>query len=76
MNPEKHKLRHTTNEELESAKDHSLQSGAKREFATPEEMIAFDRARTEVPEAVRQRVADSVRGDATQTPKPWWKRLF
>lgn len=46
-----------------------------RQFETPDEMLRFDAARTPVPAAVAQRLAQS----SAAIPAPrrsWWKRLF
>lgn len=74
MNPDNSKLRHTTRQDLEAEQTHEVTSGSVREFESPEKLIAFDRAQTPVPEAVRDRVAESVRD--TPVRKPWWRRLF
>jgi hypothetical protein len=78
MNPENQKLRHasTTRGEVESTQEQGVRTESSREFATPEELLAFDRRQTPVPGELRRRVEDSVRDDSTEAPKPWWKRLF
>lgn len=51
------------------------QKPATREFASVEEMLRHDAARTEPPEAIANRLADSI----SREPKPgraWWRRLF
>ena len=62
-------------EDLESAQEQGLQADSAREYATHEELIAFDRTRTPVPEALHPRVSEAVRNSAPEAPKPWWKRL-
>ena len=47
---------------------------APMEFASPEQMIRHDAARTPVPPAIARRLEESI---ATLPPRqPWWKRLF
>ena len=45
MNPENQKLRHTstTRGEVESTQEQGVRTESSREFATPEELLAFDR---------------------------------
>jgi hypothetical protein len=78
MNADKKTLRHSlaTDGQLESVQEQGLQADSALEFATPEELIAFDRSRTPVPEALHPRVSGAVRNSAPESPKPWWKRLF
>ena len=78
MNPDKKTLRHSlaTDGQLESTQEQELQGDSTREFATPEELIAFDRTRTPVPDALHPRVSGAVQKSAPESPKPWWKRLF
>ncbi|MBL9172354.1 MAG: hypothetical protein JNL10_02365 [Verrucomicrobiales bacterium] len=56
-----------------AAQDHRTQA-APLEFATPEEMIRHDRERTEVPEAVGERLAHEVGAEPAPTGRPWWRR--
>jgi hypothetical protein len=70
--------RQQTQEEL----DESLalpQRKAAREFTSPEEMLRCDAAQTEVPAAVEERLAESIRkeGDPPEgSSGGWWRRMF
>ena len=44
-----------------------------REFATPEEVLRFDAARTDVPAVIAQRLGQAVALE-TEPPAPWWRR--
>jgi len=47
------------------------------EFAIAEEMLRADAAQTEVPPAVKTRLAESVRKESPpEKPRSWWKRLI
>lgn len=43
------------------------------ELGSAEELLRYDRAQTPVPEAVAQRVSESVRRQPS-APTPWWRR--
>ena len=45
------------------------------EFATPEEMLRYDAARTEVPATIAQRLQQSV-AESGPPRRRWWRRLF
>jgi hypothetical protein len=59
--------------QLES--EQQAQQPAPLEFATPEEMLRYDAARTEVPATVAQRLQKSVAESGPPRPR-WWRRLF
>lgn len=72
MNPGSQRLR------TETGQQHIHEAQQKSgvvEFATPEEAIRTDLARTIVPPSVRERLAVSV---AVEPVKPvrWWQKLF
>jgi len=46
-----------------------------REFATTDELLRHDAAQVEVPPAVAERLAQSLR-HAPPPERPWWKRVF
>ena len=50
----------------------SVQSA--KEFTTPEEMLRYDAAHTEVPPAVALRLKKSLESNPPKTS--WWKNLF
>ena len=47
----------------------------RRDFDGPEDVLRADRDRTQPPELLANRLADSIAGEPAP-PKPWWKRLF
>ena len=68
--------RQQTQEEV----DESLSSQrTAREFNSPEEVLRCDAAETEVPAAVEERLAESIRKEA-DPPEPdsggWWRKMF
>lgn len=65
MKPPFSKLQHQSQET--AASQHQQEQRTAREFASPEEMLRYDAARTEVPPEVARRLAKSVR---QQTPPP------
>lgn len=69
--------RQQTHEELDESQ--SLKKGESREFASPEEMLRFDAARTEVPAEVEERLAESIRKEADPPESGsggWWRKMF
>ena len=67
------RLRQHEQEELAAHQHAGQQTG--REFATPEELLRYDAARTSVPVAVVQRLEKSV-ARQPKPPRSWWQRLF
>jgi hypothetical protein len=45
------------------------------EFATADELLRYDAARTPVPAAVAQRLQQST-GESPAHRRPWWSRIF
>jgi hypothetical protein len=66
------RLQHKQDQEL-AAVHHQQQGATARQFTTPEEVLRFDAAQTQVPPAVAERLQKSVSREP-QTPSPWWKR--
>jgi hypothetical protein len=70
--------RQQTQEEVEESQ--SLKNGeVAREFSSPEEVLRFDAEQTEVPAAVEERLAESIRkeGDPPEgNSGGWWRNLF
>jgi len=76
MTPPK-KLTHTQHAEEQSAVGHhQSQSQSAHEFATVEEMLRHDASQTPVPEAIGQRLQESVRKLPAPIRQPWWRKLF
>jgi hypothetical protein len=76
MKPQSSNFQHEQKEQTVEAQQ-AAQKTAATEFATVEEALRFDAARTPVPESVKIRLADSVRKEpAPQPPRPWWRRLL
>lgn len=83
MEPPNQRLRHQTESRTgsEAALDatRSVRAESTETFESPEALIAFDRARTPVPDGLRERVAGAVSGKTPTeppAPTPWWRRLF
>lgn len=66
---------HQQAREQAEAHTHSVQPPAAKEFATPEELLRFDAAQTEVPPGVAQRLRESVQREP-KPERPWWRRMF
>lgn len=66
-----------TQEEAEETQSFK-QDEAAREFATPEEVLQFDAAQTEVPVEVEERLAESIRkeGDPPESSGGWLRKIF
>ncbi len=66
-----------TQEETEETQS-LQQGGVAREFATPEELLQFDAAQTEVPVEVEERLAESIRkeGDPPESSGGWLRKIF
>lgn len=71
-------VRQQTHEEVEETQ--SLRTGeAAREFASPEELLRFDAEQTEVPAAVEERLAESIRHEddpPESNSGGWWRKVF
>jgi len=74
MNPPSSQLRQQTATE----QVHATQGESVREFATPEELLRHDRASIAVPEAVAERLGETLAAEPppASEKKPWWKRLL
>lgn len=72
MNPGSQRLRTNTGQQQVHQ---ALQESGAVEFATPEEAIRTDLARTMVPPTVRERLAESLAAESAK-PVSWWRRLF
>lgn len=69
--PLQHQQETRSREELAARIESEQQTG--REFQSPEEMLRRDAARTQVPDSLEPRLADSMK--ATPPPRrPWWRR--
>lgn len=76
MKPPSSKLEHRQIEQTAETRQTQAQA-AGREFASPEEMLRFDAAQTEVPETVKARLADSLEKEPpSEARASWWRRLF
>ena len=73
MNPPSSRL--TQNSATEQV--HVTQGESVREFATPEELLRRDRAQTEVPPALAERLGETIAAEPKPAAaKPWWKRIL
>lgn len=74
MNPPSSQLR----QQSATEQVHATQGETVREFATPEELLRHDRAGTPVPDAVAERLGETLATKPPPAPekKPWWKRLL
>ncbi len=77
MEPPK-KLTHAEHaEEQQAVVGHEQsQSQSAREFATVEEMLRQDASETHVPEAIAQRLQETVRQLPAPPRQPWWRKFF
>lgn len=74
MKPQSSKLQHREKEETVETQKAGQQSTA-HEFQSAEEMLRADAAQTEVPESVKERLAESVQHEvAARKPASWWQR--
>ena len=66
--------------ELQEQEAHLGQaSQPNHEFATVEDLLRFDAAKTEVPPAIARRLAASAQAASNPTvpgPRPWWQRFW
>jgi hypothetical protein len=58
----------------ETAQSHTLKTPA-LEFDGPEELLRYDASQTAVPEAVAQRLRQSI-GQSELPRRLWWRKLF
>jgi hypothetical protein len=71
----KQQNRFSSEQQQEQSAEQQAQQEKPLEFGSPEELIRFDAARTNVPERVAERVQRTV--EKLPAPhSPWWKRLF
>ena len=76
MKPQSSKLQQEQKEQTVEAQQ-AVQKTTATEFATVEDALHFDAAQTPVPEAVKSRLAESVRKEpAPKQPRSWWRRLL
>ena len=52
------------------------QSHSVQEFNTPEEMLRFDAAQTDVPVSIAHNLQKSTIGLQPPAARPWWKRIL
>lgn len=73
----KHRTHKLSQEEQEqtATRGESLQHSKPLEFASPEEVLRYDAAHTEVPANVAQRLQKSL-ADQPPLSQPWWRRFF
>jgi hypothetical protein len=74
MNPEPSKLRQQHAEQNAEVQLHQ-ESQAAHEFGSVEEMIRFDVGQTGAPEAIVERLKESIAAEP-KPAQPWWRRLF
>lgn len=70
----KHESKQRSQEQEQLTAAAAQQTNA-REFATTEELLRHDAAQVEVPPAVADRLAHSIRNEP-QPERSWWKRVF
>ena len=79
MNPhDNSRLTHRQKEQVQSAhhqKGTETTPSATAEFGTPDEMLRYDAAQTEVPSGLVERLQESIRKEPP-APRGWWRRLF
>lgn len=64
------------NEEKRSeVQDQTLHQKEELEFTSPEEMLRYDAARTDVPPAIAERLKDSL-PEQIAPRRSWWRRLW
>ena len=71
----KQHTKHTSQEAQQLSGEAKHQQSSAREFATPEELLQHDAARTFVPPAVEARLAQSLRSEP-KLERSWWRRVF
>jgi hypothetical protein len=76
MNPDPSKLRQQQHQVEESAQTSLNQDAqARSQFDSVEEIIRYDAQRTEVPEAIGERLKESIAREPPPS-RSWWQRLF
>lgn len=76
MKPPSSKLQPRHQEQTTEAQQ-AQQQTAGQTFATPEEMLRADAAQTEVPAAIKTRLASSIQQEPRpERPASWWRRFF
>ena len=73
MNEKKFNLEHRQQEELDAV-HRQRQDNSGLEFGSAEEALRHDAAHVQVPAAVADRLAESVRNEPPAGP--WWRKLF
>lgn len=73
MNPQRSKLQHQQEQELETDLQHTSKTQAAREFQSVEQMLREDASATVVPAAVEERLSRSVR-QHPKSERTWWRR--
>ena len=77
MNEPSHRLRQRTEEQSTVEQGIQRQQGqTAREFASVEELIRHDAGLTPVPEAVADRLKQSMVRELSPKPTTWWRRLL
>jgi hypothetical protein len=69
------RLRQTGREEERQTASASETTSETLEFASVEEMLRYDAARTAPPDSLATRLSASIAGEP-KAVKPWWKRLL
>lgn len=77
MNEPSHRLRQRTEEKsaVNQVTQHQ-RSQVAREFSSVEELIRHDSGQTAVPEAVEDRLKQTLAQESVPKPAPWWRRLL
>jgi hypothetical protein len=71
----KHRSKLSPAQQQQHAVESQTQSASAREFATAEELLRHDAARTPVPPGIAQRLQKSA-GDLPRPKRSWWRRWF
>lgn len=69
------KLNSTEHQQQEALGQQAQQPAPGLEFATPEELLRYDAARTPVPAEIEQRLQESA-ADLPRPKRAWWKRFW
>ena len=65
----------TSGQKQEHAAEQQTRQQAAREFASAEEMLRHDAAKTQVPPGIARRLAKSA-GGISAPKRSWWQRFF
>ena len=63
-------------QEHSGAQEQSAKETAGEEFDSPEALLRFDAAQTEVPADVARRLNETLRAEPQPPRPPWWRRLM